>query len=200
MFMSHPATTLRLDRRKFLGIAAGLVAAGVLPSSVLALAGPHSFKHGVFDVTVVSDGMLELPISIVSPNATPEELTKLLGAQAVDGKFRPEVNVVVAKSGSDVILFDTGAGAGMGATAGHVLESLKAAGLDASAITRVIFTHAHPDHLFGALGADGKPVFANASFHMAQTEYDFWSNPDLASKMPEAMQGMVKGIRARLPG
>ncbi len=200
MFMSYPNATIRLDRRKFLGIAAGLVAAGVLPASALALAGPHSFKHGVFDVTVVSDGMLELPLSIVSKDAPPEELAKLVGAQAKGDKFYPEVNVVVAKSGSDVILFDAGAGSGMGASAGKLAESLKAASIDPASITKVIFTHAHPDHLFGALGADGKSVFANASFHMGQTEYDFWAAPDLASKMPEGMQGMVKGIQGSLAG
>jgi hypothetical protein len=35
---------LVLDRRKFLSVAAGLIAAGVIPKSALALAGPHSFK------------------------------------------------------------------------------------------------------------------------------------------------------------
>jgi glyoxylase-like metal-dependent hydrolase (beta-lactamase superfamily II) len=200
MFLSDPHATIRLDRRKFLGIAAGLVAAGVLPSSVLALAGPHSFKHGAFDLTVVSDGTLELPITIVSKDAPPEELAKLIGAMVKGDKFYPEVNVVVAKSGSDMILFDAGAGSGMAASAGKLAESLKAAGVDPAAITKVVFTHAHPDHLFGALGADGKPVYANASFHMAETEYNFWAAPDLASKMPEAMQGMVKGIQGSLAG
>lgn len=200
MMMNQYQNTIRLDRRKFLGIAAGLVAAGVLPASALALAGPHNFKHGTFDVTVVSDGVLELPLSVVSKEATPEEIAKLVGAQAEGDKFHPEVNVVLLKSGSDVILIDTGAGAGMGATAGHLVESLKAAGLEPAAITRVIFTHAHPDHLFGSLGADGKPAFPNASYHMAETEYNFWAAPDLASKMPEGMKGMVTGIQAQLAG
>ncbi len=199
MLMNATNTTIRLDRRKFLGIASALIAAGVLPNSVLALAGPYNFKHGTFDLTVVSDGTLELPLSVVSPDAKPEELAALVGAQASDDKFRPEINVVLAKSGSDVILFDAGA-ASFAASSGKLLESLKAAGVDPASITKVIFTHAHPDHLFGALAADGKPNFANASFHMAENEYNFWSNPDLASKMPEGMQGMVKGIQAQLTG
>jgi glyoxylase-like metal-dependent hydrolase (beta-lactamase superfamily II) len=200
MLFSNTQATIRLDRRKFMGIAAGLVAAGVLPSSVLALAGPHTFKHGTFDVTVVSDGTLELPLTIVTKDAPPEELAKLIGAQVQGDKFYPEINVVVAKSGNDVILFDTGAGSGMAASAGKVVESLKAAGLEPGAITKVVFTHAHGDHLFGAMTPDGQPVFPNASFHMGETERDFWIAPDLASKMPEAMQGMVKGIQATLAG
>jgi glyoxylase-like metal-dependent hydrolase (beta-lactamase superfamily II) len=199
MLMQTNQTTLRLDRRKFMGIATALIAAGVLPKSVLALAGPHAFKHGTFDLTVVSDGTLELPLSIVSPDAKPEELAALVGAQAVGDKFHPEINVVLAKSGSDVILFDAGAG-NFAATSGKLPESLKAAGVDPATITKVIFTHAHPDHLFGSMGADGKPAFANASFHMAENEFNFWSAPDLASKMPEGMQGMVKGIQGQLTG
>ena len=54
---------LVLDRRKFLSIAAGLVAAGVIPKSALALAAPYSFKQGAYDITVVSDGTLLVPLS-----------------------------------------------------------------------------------------------------------------------------------------
>jgi glyoxylase-like metal-dependent hydrolase (beta-lactamase superfamily II) len=200
MYMSKQTDFIRIDRRKFVGLAAGLVAAGVLPKSVLALAGPHSFKHGTFDITVVSDGLLQLPLSIISPDAKPEELKALMGAAVKDGDvFTPDVNVVMVKSGSDVILIDAGASA-MAPTSGKLMESLKAAGTDPGSITKVIFTHAHPDHLFGAMGADGKPAFANASFHMAENEYNFWAAPDLASKMPEQMQGMVKGIQGNLTG
>jgi glyoxylase-like metal-dependent hydrolase (beta-lactamase superfamily II) len=200
MFIDTTQTSIRLDRRKFLGIASALVAAGVLPKSVFALAGPHNFKHGAFDLTVVSDGTLQLPLAIVSPDAKPEELKALMGAAVLPGDmFAPEVNVVLAKSGNDVILFDAGAG-NFAATAGKLQESLKAAGVDPATITKVIFTHAHPDHLFGAMGADGRPVFSNASFHMAETEYNFWAAPDLASKMPDQMKGMVTGIQGQFVG
>ncbi len=39
-------STIRLDRRKFMAAAAGLIAAGVLPKNVMALAGPYMFKQG----------------------------------------------------------------------------------------------------------------------------------------------------------
>jgi glyoxylase-like metal-dependent hydrolase (beta-lactamase superfamily II) len=199
MFTSQNTTFIRLDRRKFLGVASALIAAGVIPKSALALAGPHNFKHGTFDLTVVSDGTLQLPLSIVSPDAKPEELKALMGTAVQAGDtFAPEVNVVIAKSGTNVIMFDTGAGGGMGKTAGLLMESVKAAGLDAGAITKIVFTHAHPDHLFGSVTADGKLTFPNASFHMAENELNFWAAPDLASKMPEQMQGMVKGIQGQL--
>jgi glyoxylase-like metal-dependent hydrolase (beta-lactamase superfamily II) len=67
-------------------------------------------------------------------------------------------------------------------------------------VTKVIFTHAHPDHMWGSLGADGKPVYPNASFHVAEAEWNFWMAPDLASKMPKDMEGMVKTTQGQLAG
>lgn len=189
---------LVLNRRKFLGIAAGLVAAGVIPRNALALAAPYSFKQGAYDITVVSDGTLTLPFSVVSPDAKPEDLAKLLGAAAQGDKAQFEASPLLLKSGSDVVLLDTGAGGNFGPTMGKTAESLKAAGTEAGAVTKVIYTHAHPDHLWGTLGADGKSVFPNASFHVAEAEWNFWVTPDLASKMPKDMEGMVKTTQSQL--
>jgi glyoxylase-like metal-dependent hydrolase (beta-lactamase superfamily II) len=191
---------LVLDRRKFLSVAAGLVAAGVIPKGALALAAPYAFKQGAYDVTVVSDGTLLLPLSVVSPEARPEDLKALLGAMMQGEQAQFEASPLLFKSGSDVILMDTGSGAGFQPTVGKLVESLKAAGTEAGAITKVIFTHAHPDHLWGTLGADGKPLFANASFHVAEAEWNFWTAADLAGKMPKDMEGMVKTTQAQLAG
>ena len=72
-------STIRVDRRKFLGAAAGLIAAGILPKNVMALAGPYMFKQGAYDVTVVSDGTLLLPLALIDSGGKPEEVVKLLG-------------------------------------------------------------------------------------------------------------------------
>ncbi len=191
---------LVLDRRRFLGVAAGLIAAGVLPKNVMALAGPYAFKQGAYDVTVVSDGTLLLPLTIVAPDAKLADLQPLLGAMIQGDSAKLEASPLLLKSGSDVILMDTGSGNKFQPTAGKIAESLKAAGVEASAITKVVFTHAHPDHCWGTLGDDGKPIFGNATFHMAENEWNFWMAPDLASKMPKEMQGMVTTTQAQLSG
>ena len=187
-----------LDRRKFLALAGALAAAGFLPDRALALAGPYAFKQGAYDVTVVSDGTLSLNIAAVFPGAPVDEVKKLLGPAVAGEEASVEVNVLLLKSGSDVILIDTGAGGAMSPTAGKLLESLKLAGTEPSAVTKVIYTHAHPDHLWGSVGKDGALTFPNASFHMAETEFGFWSAPDLPSKMPKEMEGMVMGIQGQL--
>jgi glyoxylase-like metal-dependent hydrolase (beta-lactamase superfamily II) len=193
----NPALTF--NRRAFLGIAAGLVATGTLPKTVLALAGPHTFKHGAFDLSVVSDGTLTLPAGIVAPEANQNDVMKLLGAAVKDGKVQVEENVLLVRSGSDIILLDSGSGSGFQDSAGKIAESLKAAGTDPGAITKVIYTHAHPDHLWGSV-AGGTSVFANATHHMAENEHNFWAAPDLASKMPKDLEGMVKGTQGALVG
>jgi glyoxylase-like metal-dependent hydrolase (beta-lactamase superfamily II) len=135
---------------------------------------------------------------MVSPDAKPEEIKQILGL-AADAETNPvEISPTLVKSGSDLILIDTGTGPGMGKTSGMIAESLKASGTDPSAITKIVYTHAHPDHLWGTMTGDGKPVFANASYHIAEAELNFWTTPDLASKMPKDMEGMVKSIQAQL--
>ncbi len=199
MTMLNQQTTIRLDRRKFLAASSALIAAGVLPKSVLALSGPHTFTHGAFEVMVLSDGALELPLSVISPDATPEDLAALLGLAADAQTNSVEISPVLISSGADRILFDTGTGGMMGPNAGgQLVESVKAAGLAADAITKVIFTHAHPDHIWGTVAADGAHVFPNASYHLAEAELNFWSAPDLASKMPSDMTDMVNNTQKTL--
>jgi glyoxylase-like metal-dependent hydrolase (beta-lactamase superfamily II) len=192
------ASSLRLDRRKFLAAASGLIATGLLPRQALALAGPHTFRQGALDVTVLSDATFALPLKIVSPDATPEDLRALLSLAAGAETNTVELNPVVVRSGTDTILFDTGTGGNMGPTAGMLAESLKSAGIAPEAVTRVIYTHAHPDHLWGTLGKDGAPVFANASYHVAENEWNFWTKPGLASMMPKDMEAMVNNTQAQL--
>lgn len=191
--------TIRLDRRKFLAAASALIAAGVLPKSALALAGPHTFTHGTFEVIVLSDGSFELPLTVISPDAKPEDIAALLGLAAGAETSAVELSPVLVSSGADKILFDTGTGGKMGpASGGEIVASLQAADLAPDAITKVIFTHAHPDHLWGTVAADGAHVFANASYHMAEAELNFWSTPDLAKQAPAEMTDMINNTQKHL--
>lgn len=196
--ISHPAF-ITLDRRRFLAAAAALVAAGVLPARALALAGPHSFKQGALDITVVSDGHLVLPTNILAPDAPPDALKQLLDAAGITGtEIKPDTNVTLVRSGADTILFDTGSGANFQPTAGKLVANLALAGVKPDSITKVVFTHAHPDHIWGTLGADGNLTFPNAAYHAAAAEWDFWMDKDLVTKVPEGMQPFVTGAQKNL--
>ena len=112
------------NRRNFLAIAGGLIASGMLPKNVLALAGPYTFKQGAYDVTVVSDGTLVLPISLINAGANPDDVKKLLGAMLQGDNVQLEASPLLLKSATDTILVDTGYGVGPAPTAGKISERL----------------------------------------------------------------------------
>jgi glyoxylase-like metal-dependent hydrolase (beta-lactamase superfamily II) len=188
-----------LNRRKFLAGSAALAAVPFLPWQALAQASPHSFKQGDTEIVVLSDGKLEIPWSVVAPEASPEqiaEISKRLGftGQNAEGA----TNVVLVKSGSDMILFDNGCGKNFAPTAGMLPENMAAAGIDPAAITKVVFTHGHPDHVFGTTKGDGALLFPNAAYYAGEIEWNFWTDPALAGKMPAEMGGMIMGVQANL--
>jgi glyoxylase-like metal-dependent hydrolase (beta-lactamase superfamily II) len=190
-----------VDRRKFLAVAAGLVTAGVLPKSVLALASPYSFKHGAADVTVVSDGHLVLPIGVFGPDAPPEALKAILAAAGATGnEIQVPANVTLIKLGADLILFDNGSGSEFQPSAGKLIENLKLAGVDPAAITKMVFTHAHPDHIWATVNSGGSPNFPNAVYYCAAAEWDFWMGKDILTQMPKEMHPFVLGAQKHLEG
>jgi glyoxylase-like metal-dependent hydrolase (beta-lactamase superfamily II) len=185
------------DRRAFLKLAGA--ATLVVPARLSAATPPHSFRHGAFDVTVLSDGHLILPASVLAPDAPKAELEALLKSvgQGPD-QAMPAANITLIRSGADLILVDTGSGPNFQPTAGKLLENLAAAGIDAAAVTRVVFTHAHPDHIWGTLDATDAPRFPNARYTIAAAEWNFWMDPELMRRMPEAMHGFIAGAQRNL--
>src|SRR5207248_132169 len=187
---------ITVDRRKFLAGAGALIAAGFLPRGVLALAAPYSFKQGALDVTVLSDGHLILPANLLAPEAPADQRKAILTAMGITGdNIEPATNPVVIKTGNEVILFDTGSGSDFQPTAGKLRANLADAGISPESITKVVFTHAHPDHCWGTAGADGSLNFPNAAHYVAEAEWNFWTDPGLAAKMPQGMQYIVTGAQ-----
>lgn len=187
-----------LDRRRFLQGTAAAAALTALAPRLAFAATPYSFTQGDFEITVVSDGTASLPISIIAPDAPPEELKSLL-SEAGQGPetVTAALNSVLIRKGDQFIIVDAGNGPGSD-TAGKQVETLRSIGVEPAAITHFVLTHAHPDHLFGAVGADGALTFPNAVQIVGQAEWDFWTAPDLASKMPAQMKGMIDTVQAKL--
>jgi glyoxylase-like metal-dependent hydrolase (beta-lactamase superfamily II) len=188
-----------ISRREALAGAAALAGMAALPGAVWAQPKPHSFKQGDLEIVVVTDGQLVLPAEVVAPDAPPEELKALLASMGQGpAEVRAETNAVLIRTGSDLILVDTGAGASFGATAGKLPETLGAAGVDAGSITKVVFTHAHLDHIGGSTVTGDALRYPNASYYIGAVERDFWMDPGLLSRMPQEMQGLVTGAQQNL--
>lgn len=179
-----------------------LKGAAVLSATALA-AGPAAalarFAEGPAEVTVVSDGHLELPLGFVFPELAEDERRALLVANgmATDG-YRPDCNITIVRSGDRLAVFDVGAGAHFQASAGKLAANLSEAGIDPATVTDVIFTHAHPDHLWGLVDDFDELVFAEAVYRVAQAEWDFWRADDTLDLMPEERKSFVVGAQARL--
>ena len=80
-------------------------------------------------------------------------------------------------------------------TAGKLWDNLKAAGIDRSKITKVVFTHGHPDHLWGTVDELDDLMLPDATFFAASAEWDFWHGENAARGLPSDRAGFVTGAR-----
>lgn len=191
-----------LSRRRFLTASAALAALPLLPRQARAFSAQlHKLTLGDTALTVVSDGSLTLPIGVLAPSAPPEELQAVLAEMfggTVPETVQPETNHVLIQAGADLILVDTGSGQGFQPTAGKLLEHLAANGIDPAAVTKVVITHAHPDHIWGTSKADGTLAFPNAAYYAGATEVAFWTDPATEAAMPDDFKPFAAGARRDL--
>lgn len=191
------------------GAIAGLAVAGALPRplggaipALAAAAQSHTFKLGEFEITVVSDGHLMLPARLAAPEAPEAERAAALAAAGTSGDMsQPPTNVTVIKTGKDIIVVDAGSGPNFMPTAGKLSANLEAAGISADAVTKVVFTHGHPDHLWGALDDfEESPRFANATHLMGAAEWDYWISDDAEKGLPADRATFVAAARRNIAG
>lgn len=72
--------------------------------------------------------------------------------------------------------------------------------MDTSSITKVVFTHAHPDHSGGTTKANGSLLFPNAYHYVNEAEWSFWTDPEYEAKMPEPLHVFARGAQRDLFG
>ena len=134
--------------------------------------------------------------SFLAPGAPPAERAALLQAAGQTGEqFNSPTNVTLIRTGADLILVDMGSGDRFMPTAGKLWDNLKAAGIDKAKITKVIFTHGHPDHLWGTVDELDDLAIPNAAFYVAAAEWDFWHGENAMRGLPAERAGFVTGAR-----
>jgi glyoxylase-like metal-dependent hydrolase (beta-lactamase superfamily II) len=204
---------MQLSRRNlFAGAAAAGAATALTPfsaRSVLAAApvagkqnaGWYRYKVGDFEVTVVTDGMTNAPLSdTYMTNAPKDAVNAALAADFMpkDRAIQPYTPVVI-NTGSKLVAIDTGLGLGMFAQSkgavGQYHGNLKAADIDANAVDVVIISHFHGDHINGLVGPENKPAFPNAEVMVPTAEWTFWADDANASRVPEPIRSTFGNVK-----
>lgn len=189
---------MTLDRRELLA-GAGLVgAAAALGLNRPAFAASEKIL-GNGKITILSDGHMSFPTSFMYPDVADDAMTALLTNHNLPtDQLEPPCNLTLYQTGDRTILFDVGGGSQFLPTTGKLPDALDAIGLTPEDITDVIFTHAHPDHLWGLLDDFDDLLFPDANYYISEPEWAFWIDPNTVNKVREDQQGLAVGSKRRL--
>jgi glyoxylase-like metal-dependent hydrolase (beta-lactamase superfamily II) len=159
--------------------------------STLATSALLSMSVGDVQVHGLSDGTLPTSLDkIVDMDRA--QARQLVGETDDNGVFPIPVNNFVIRRDDKLIMIDAGAGNTMYPTLGRLPDSLRAAGINPTAVTHIVITHLHGDHANGLVDDAGNPHYPNAEIIVHEIEADFWMSENRADDLDK-----VKANRAR---
>ena len=176
-----------IKRRSFLKAASCLPLSVALPSIAYT-----KIDFGTTKITTISDGSITLPAGLTFDTMPQLELEPIINEFSLSrNQLVRECNVTLLETENRKILFDVGAGVyfldGMGA----ILDSLGEKGLVPEDITDVIFTHAHPDHIWGVLDDFDDLLFPDAMYHIGR-----W-DPETVNRVDQGRVETAVGAKTR---
>lgn len=186
-----------ITRRTLIQRAAGsILASGLAPSFGWSAT---SMNLGQIRVDALSDGNLVLPRNMALGQMPADKVAEILSRYDLSGdSLTPDCNVTLIRDGERTILIDVGAGPEFMASAGKLQDALAAIDVAPETVTHVIFTHAHPDHLWGLLDDFEDPVFPNATYLIGKAEWDYWMDPDTVNTIDAGRTTFAVGAKRRL--
>ena len=185
-----------ITRRAFLAAAS---ATALMPVAPRRLWAGSTLSLGGVQIDTLSDGMLTLPGDFILGGMPQDEMKAIVAKYGLPtDRLTPPCNVTLLRDGTNTVLFDVGSGPDFMPTAGKLLEAFEALGLTPDDVTHVLFTHAHPDHIWGLLDDFDEPLFANAEYMIGAAEFDYWMNPDTVTTIGEARTTFAVGAQRRL--
>src|SRR5262245_20317099 len=160
-------------------------------------------KYKVGDIEVVSlyDGVWEKPHDenfIKGVNV--EETKAALKAGGLSDAHVPiPFTVIAVNTRGRWILIDSGTGGGQagGPKAGILAQSMAAAGIDPKAVTTVVISHFHGDHISGLMAKDtNAQMFPDAEIVVPAAELTWWTQP--IDSIPQPRRALAQRVQATL--
>lgn len=187
---------MTLSRRTLLSSAAATLAATALP-----LRWAHaSVTVGDWQIDTLSDGSLTLPPEFIFGPMPADRIAPILAENGIDASqpLTPPCNVTLLRGAGRTVLIDAGSGTSFQASAGALLDAMDAIGIAPEDVTDVLFTHGHPDHLWGVLDDFDDPMFYEARHAMGGVELDYWMDPATVDSIGAERQAFAVGAARRL--
>ncbi|WP_315758985.1 MULTISPECIES: MBL fold metallo-hydrolase [unclassified Bradyrhizobium] len=163
----------------------------------------YALDLGDIEVLVISDGVLPLPTEMLAYNAAPAARAAWLHDMYLpQDAFDWALNAVMVRSGGQTILIDAGLGSDPDLhlpRAGQLIRRLEAAGIELGAVTDLVLTHLHMDHIGGLL-VDGvkQQLRKDLRIHVAAREVAFWKQPDFSrTAMPPGFPDALRATATR---
>ena len=159
--------------------------------------GYYRMTLGDFQVTAVSDGTVDFPVSKLLTNVKQVRVDRDLARAYLKDPVQASVNAFLVNTGAKLVLIDTGTANLFGPTLGNLAANLKAAGVQPEQVDEIYITHMHFDHVGGLMAGD-KMAFPNAVVRADKRDADFWLSQANLDKAPEANKGFFQGAMASL--
>jgi len=150
------------------------------------------FKLGSFELIAVHDAQYVIPNDAKTFGAdvgSTEVGAELKANGLPEDRVTVSVNALLVRSGSRLYLLDSGLGPKMH---GGLVGSIKAAGVAPDAVTDVLITHSHGDHVGGLLDAAGNLAFPKATIRMSDAEWTFLKSQEASADLVKAIGGQVQ--------
>jgi glyoxylase-like metal-dependent hydrolase (beta-lactamase superfamily II) len=207
--MSFPSDVPGMNRRTLLGTAAAAAALPLVSGQARAqtavpkqanapLPGVFRYRVGSFELTSLFDGYGTRPLDdkFITNASVDQVRAAARDAFLPTDTLKLSYTPTVVHTGTNVVLLDAGTGGKFGATTGMMSRGLDAADIAPSAITAIVISHFHPDHIAGIKTADNTLAFPNAEILVPEAEYAYWMDEGEASRAPAGRKSYFELARA----